>query len=91
MITYKAEEYGITVMKIDESYSSQKCSVCGVIKKSNRKYRGLYVCSNCGTVINADVNGARNMLFSVVPNPEKGRDSVLGNPWRVRVLNPLLS
>ncbi|XRO77544.1 RNA-guided endonuclease InsQ/TnpB family protein [Methanocaldococcus sp. 10A] len=70
-ITYKAEEEGITVELVDESYTSQKCSVCGVIKKSNRKYRGLYVCSECGAVINADVNGARNILFKVVPNPER--------------------
>ncbi|MFU8653957.1 RNA-guided endonuclease InsQ/TnpB family protein [Methanotorris formicicus] len=81
MITYKAEELGISVDKVDESYTSQKCSACGIIKKSNRKYRGLYVCSNCGTVINADVNGARNILFSVVPNPIRDRDSGLGNPW----------
>jgi putative transposase len=92
MITYKAEECGISVMKIDESYTSQKCSVCGVIKRSNRKHRGLYVCSNCGTVINADVNGARNILFSVVPNLQNGdRDSGLGNPWRARVIDPMLS
>ncbi|XRP96241.1 RNA-guided endonuclease InsQ/TnpB family protein [Methanocaldococcus sp. 16A] len=90
-ITYKAEEEGITVDLVNESYTSQKCSVCGVIKKSNRKYRGLYVCSECGAVINADVNGARNILFKVVPNPERDRDSGLGNPWRVRVFNPLLS
>ncbi|ACX71917.1 transposase, IS605 OrfB family [Methanocaldococcus vulcanius M7] len=83
MIEYKAEELGIKVEQIDESYTSQKCSVCGVIKKSNRKYRGLYICSNCGAVINADVNGARNILFKVVPNPERGRDSGLGNPRRV--------
>jgi len=91
MIAYKAEELGIRVEQIDESYTSQKCSVCGVIKKSNRKFRGLYVCSNCGAVINADVNGARNILFKVVPNPERGRDSGLGNPRRVRVINLLLS
>ena len=91
MIEYKAEELGIKVEQIDESYTSQKCSVCGAVKKSNRKYRGLYVCSKCGAVINADVNGARNILFSVVPNPEWGRDSGLGNPWRVRVINPLPS
>ncbi|WP_457613271.1 RNA-guided endonuclease InsQ/TnpB family protein [Methanocaldococcus sp.] len=83
MIEYKAEELGIKVEQIDESYTSQKCSVCGVIKKSNRKYRGLYICSNCGAVINADVNGARNILFKVVPSPERGRDSGLGNPRRV--------
>jgi len=91
MIEYKAEELGIKVGQIDESYTSQKCSVCGAVKKSNRKYRGLYVCSECGAVINADVNGARNILFKVVPNPERGRDSGLGNPWRVRVISPLLS
>ena len=92
MITFKAEECGISVMKIDESYTSQKCSVCGIIRKSNRKYRGLYVCSKCETVINADVNGARNILFSVVPNLQNGdRDSELGNPWRARVIDPMLS
>ncbi|EHP86950.1 transposase, IS605 OrfB family [Methanotorris formicicus Mc-S-70] len=91
MITYKVEELGIDVELINESYTSQKCSVCGVIKKSNRKYRGLYVCSNCGIVINADINGARNILFKVVPNPERSRDSGLGNPRRVRLINPLLS
>jgi putative transposase len=88
-ITYKAEEGGITVELVDESYTSQKCSVCGIIKKSNRKYRGLYVCSKCGTVINADINGARNILLKVVPNPERDRDSGLGNPWRVRIIPSL--
>ncbi|CAB3288533.1 protein of unknown function [Methanocaldococcus lauensis] len=44
-VTYKAEEEGISVELVDESYTSQKCSVCKVIKKSNRKYRGLYFCS----------------------------------------------
>ena len=64
---------------VDEHYTSQKCSVCGVIKKSNRKYRGLYVCSECKMVINADVNGARNILFSVVPNPEWGLNEILAD------------
>ena len=27
-----------------------------MVKKSNRKYRGLYVCSECGMVLNADIN-----------------------------------
>lgn len=67
MLTYKAEERGISVEKITEEYTSQTCSVCKPIpskdhaKKSNRKYRGLYECSDCQTVINADVNGAINI------------------------------
>lgn len=38
---------------------------CGVISKGNRKYRGLYVCKECGYVMNADVNGGINILAKV--------------------------
>jgi transposase len=53
---------GIEVIRTTEEYTPQKCSSCGVIKKSNRKYRGLYVCKSCGTVLNADVNASKNIL-----------------------------
>jgi putative transposase len=56
MITYKAEEKGLTVEQVNEAYTSQTCSNCSIVKKSNRKYRGLYVCSECGIVLNADIN-----------------------------------
>ena len=84
LIRYKAEEYGIKVEAVDEAYTSQMCSVCGLVDKSSRKYRGLYVCKHCGTVLNADVNGARNILFRVIPNPV--RDSGFGHPRRIRML-----
>lgn len=67
MITYKAEEKGIAVQIIKEDYTSQVCSICKPIpskehaKKGNRRHRGLYVCEECKTVINADVNGAINI------------------------------
>ena len=87
LIRYKAEEYGIKVGAVDEAYTSQTCSVCGSVDKSSRKYRGLYVCKHCGTVLNADVNGAKNILFRVVPSARKEhRDSGLGHPRRIRVL-----
>jgi putative transposase len=85
MIGYKAKEVGIDVMLVDESYTSQTCCVCGKVDKSNRKYRGLYVCS-CGNVINADVNGAVNILKRVSPNLTLGRSrGKLDIPVRVRV------
>jgi len=89
MIQYKAEEKGLTVEQVNEAYTSQTCSNCGVVKKSNRKYRGLYVCNNCGIVLNADVNGALNILkkvfsCSVALNPLMGRGSGLGHPCRVK-------
>ena len=66
--------------------TSQICSVCGFKDKSSRKHRGLYVCKHCGVVLNADVNGARNIFFRVVPNPVMDRDSGFGHPRRIRVL-----
>jgi len=63
MITYKAEEVGIEVVKVSERYTSRACCVCGVInKKSARTHRGLLECADCGAQIHADVNGAFNIL-----------------------------
>jgi len=31
--------YGVKYVEMDEGYSSQQCSKCEVIKKSNKKYR----------------------------------------------------
>ncbi|MBN1215789.1 MAG: transposase [Candidatus Lokiarchaeota archaeon] len=59
---------GIKVIRTSEEYTSQMCSFCGVILKSNRKYRGLYVCKNCGMVLNADVNASINILQKEIPN-----------------------
>lgn len=89
MIEYKAKEVGIDVIFVDESYTSQTCSVCGKVDKSNRKHRGLYVCE-CGNVINADVNGALNILKRVSPSLTLGRSrGKLDIPTRVRVYNTL--
>ncbi len=69
-IEYKAQLSGIGVEKISESYTSQCCSVHLSVdeidkahaKKSNRKHRGLYICNECGAVLNADLNGSLNIL-----------------------------
>jgi len=61
-IKYKASLSGIRVVTVSEEYTSQTCSCCNARRKSNRKHRGLYVCKFCGRVINADVNGAINIL-----------------------------
>ena len=66
-IEYKSEMVGIKVVRITEEYTSQTCSSCGVVRKSNRKYRGLYVCKDCGVVLNADVNASKNMILKGVP------------------------
>jgi len=60
---------------------------------------GLYVCKECGAVINADVNGAMNILKKVSPNFFNGIGVVdLTSPMRVnvskltyRIKNPCIS
>lgn len=72
MIQYKAEEVGITVILTEESYTSgtsfidDEEPVKENYNKSRRIHRGLFR-SNGGTEINADLNGAYQILRKVFP------------------------
>jgi len=68
LLEYKAEMEGITVEPVSERDTSKSCSCCGRERKANRVERGLYVCDECGTVANADVNGAENIRQKVSPS-----------------------
>ncbi len=61
MLTYKAEMQGIAVETVSGRNTSKTCSVCETKADSQRVERGLYVCEECGTVANADTNGAENI------------------------------
>jgi len=71
-IEYKAKEYGIKTILVDESYTSGVDSLKDVaVSKENytpeaRKYRGLF--KSAFGFINADVNGARNILKKFIKN-----------------------
>jgi len=60
-LEYKGAMAGIEVVRVAEAFTSQTCSRCGERRAGNRLHRGLYTCSHCGLVINADVNAARNI------------------------------
>jgi putative transposase len=93
MIQYKAEMVSIEVLITEESYTS-KCSFLDneEIKKhetykGKRIKRGLFKSSN-GILINADVNGAFNIIRKVVPlfNCKKlkyGIEDVAVHPMRI--------
>jgi transposase len=66
---YKGEIHGVEVLKENEWNTSKTCSNCGDDTKENRVERGLYVCSSCGLVGNADCNGAENMRQKITPSP----------------------
>ena len=67
MLEYKSHQAGIVFEVVNESYTTQTCSCCGVIPASSPKGRaGLrireWTCSECGAVHERDVNAARNIL-----------------------------
>ena len=72
MIQYKAEEDGIAVILTEESYTSgtsfidDEQPVKENYDKSRRIKRGLFK-SNSGILINADLNGAYQIMKKVVP------------------------
>ena len=60
-LSYKAEEAGRTLVRVNPAYTSQDCSQCG-----HRQYKKLsdrmHRCSCCGLELDRDVNAARNIL-----------------------------
>lgn len=84
----KCELFGIEYHEVSEAYTSQTCSVCGRVRKANRIYRGLYKCDQCGTVINADINGAVNIVKKSNPDAfarTLGASGTVNVPTRIRV------
>lgn len=71
MLQYKAEEYGIEVKVVEESYTSITDHLAGEPMKKQKIYlgerikRGLFK-SSTGKLINADLNGAIGILRKVV-------------------------
>jgi putative transposase len=55
------EEYGIAVKKVSERYTSKTCCLCGK-QHGSRVKRGLTICRGVHRSLNADVNGAVNLL-----------------------------
>ena len=67
MLEYKGAHAGIVVREVNESFSTQVCSCCGVISASSPKGRaGLrireWTCVACGSTHDRDINAARNIL-----------------------------
>ena len=91
MVQYKAENVGLNVILTEESYTSgtsfldAEKPVKAYYDKSRRKYRGLFV-SNTGIKINADVNGAYQIMKKVFPDAfADGIEGVVLHPVRVNV------
>jgi putative transposase len=61
MIEYKAANAGARFVKVNPNRTSQVCSGCGCYVLKALSVR-VHSCRHCGTVLNRDVNAARNIL-----------------------------
>jgi IS605 OrfB family transposase len=59
-LSYKCLDLGIRVEKTNPTYTSKMCSHCGS-KDTQRPTQSSFVCNICGTHLNADLNGSRNV------------------------------
>jgi putative transposase len=69
MLRYKASRHGVKYTEVDERFSTQICSHCGVL--SPERPKGIadlgmreWVCSSCETSHDRDVNAAKNILMT---------------------------
>ena len=91
MLAYKAKARGITLLTTEESYTSKCSFIDGEELCHHDQYlgcrikRGLFK-SKDGTLINADLNGALNIIRKVVPNAfAEGIEAVVVPPTRTLV------
>lgn len=90
MVQYKCENVGINVRITEESYTSgtsfldNELPIKENYNTSRRNYRGLFI-SNKGIKINADVNGAYQIIKKVSPNLFDGVEGVGLHPFKVNI------
>jgi len=60
----KSEELGVQVNELNPTYSSQRCSVCGWVRRDNRRGK-LFKCKSCGHTQDADLNASSNISLNL--------------------------
>ena len=58
-------ESGVLLNKLNPTYTSQRCSVCGWVRKGNRKWK-LFKCDRCGNTMDADLNASTNLSLPLL-------------------------
>ena len=62
MFSYKLEQRGGKLIKVDPRNTSRTCPRCGLVSAENRKSQATFACIGCGYRSNADEVGAINIL-----------------------------
>ena len=62
MLEYKAQWYGRKIVFVDRFYPSSKtCNECGYVNKTLKLSDRVWICPNCGKIIERDYNAALNI------------------------------
>jgi len=71
---YKNLMRGVQTDPWTEKNTSSACCLCGTRNPAWRKHRGLWVCRKCGLILQADLNGAANLLKQYLFGSCTGRE-----------------
>ena len=62
MLEYKAQWYGRKIVFVDRFYpSSKRCNECGYVNKTLKLSDRVWICPDCGKIIERDYNAALNI------------------------------
>lgn len=75
------ESHGVKVLKVNPAYSSQECSKCGYVDKSNRQNL-VFKCKCCKQKLHADVNSPRVLVKRRSPHGSDTYGSISKNKTR---------
>ena len=76
LLQYKFKERGKHLGLVNPAYTSQTCSACGTIDKKSRISQSEFVCTSCGFIDNADLNGAKNIKSKGITQEAKRKTLV---------------
>ena len=71
-----AQQKNVSIVEVNPTYTSQRCSQCGWTRKKNRSGK-LFKCDKCGYAADADLNASRNIFLTL---PSIKMDTRLKNP-----------
>lgn len=60
-LEYKTVRYGSRLTAVNPAHTSQTCNACGHVDAKSRRTRSVFVCTNCGHAVHADLGAAQQI------------------------------
>jgi IS605 OrfB family transposase len=68
-LKHKAAQFGSKVVPVSEAFTTMTCGACGFMKRNVGRAE-VFACDRCGTRIDRDINGARNIYLKFLHDAE---------------------